>query len=101
MKKILDVKELEHVDSLIESAYNSQKAFEFAKFATLADRPGDPCPSFQSEEDFDLYSQHSNEDSIDSKESIDIEAMCKAAGKLTMSSKNTPLDEMKMAMLGF
>ena len=27
--------------------------------------------------------------------------MCKAAGKLTMSAKNNPLDEMKMAMLGF
>ena len=86
------------MDSLIESAYNSQKAFEFAK---IEDRPGDPCPSFESEEDFDLYSQHSNEDSIDSKESVDVEAMIKAAGKLTMSAKNNPLDEMKMAMLGF
>ena len=61
--------------------------------------PRDPCPSFESEEDLELYSSH--EDSLDSKESIDVEAIIKTAGKLTMSTKNNPLDQMKMQMLGF
>ena len=63
--------------------------------------PRDPCPSFKSEEDLELYSQHSHEDSLDSKESIDVETIIKTAGKLTMSTKNNPLDQMKMQMLGF
>ena len=54
LNKIKDTKELEHVDSLIESAYNSQKAFDFAK--KNFESPRDPCPSFESEEDLDLYS---------------------------------------------
>ena len=97
MNKIEKVDDLQHVDSLVESAYNSARAFEWCKNA--GGMPRDPCPSMESFEDFDLFSQSDGSD--ESKDSVDLEAAIRAAGRLTMTTKSNPLDDMKMAMLGF
>lgn len=96
MGKIKKVEDLKHVDSLVESAYNSAKALEWGKYT---DDIGKPRPSWQSEEEYDLFSQ--SDESQESKESVDIVEQVKKEGRMTMKSKNNPLDEMKMAMLGF
>ena len=98
MKRIKDVKDLKHVDSVLESAYNSTKALEWGK---IKDRLDDPCPSFISEEEYDLFDE--SENSMDSRdESVDVETQIKREGRVKMNPKgNNPLDLMKMAMLGF
>ena len=98
MNKIKHVGALPRVDSLVESAYNSARAFEWAKLG--AGGPGDPCPSQVSSEDYDLHS-NSDDSNYSQGSGGELEQIVKREGRLTMSARNNPLDEMKMAMLGF
>ena len=95
--RIKKPEDLKNVDSLLESAYNSAKALEWGQYT---DNVGNPRCSFDTEEDFDIFSQ-SGDDSQESKESVDIIEQVKKEGRLTMNIKNNPLDQMKMSMLGF
>ena len=75
------------MDSLIESAYNSQKAIEWGKYK---DEIEGPHASIDSEERYALFSD--SQDSDDSSASSDIVAKIKKAGKLEITQKNNPLD---------
>ena len=90
-------KTLSKVDSLIESAYNSQKASEWGKEPAqfLA-----PKPSLESLDDYYIYGNNS-EESSSTGSTENVNQYVKPNMPLFISEESNPVEEEKMAALGF
>lgn len=100
MNKIKDVADLPRVDSLVESAYNSTKAIQWA-LENKQEMFKDPRPSYESLSSYFLLSDSDASDCGGTEGSVDLETQIKQEGQLKISERAGSLDEMKMGMLGF
>ena len=98
MKKIKHVNDLPRIDSLVESAYNSHRALEWAE-QNKYEKGKDPNVSLETVSSYFLLSD--SDDSDKSQESLDLEAQILADREIRLSGGHNPMDEAKMSMLGF